>query len=62
VASGSGGAFERGDKVRIVDGPYRGFEGLVDEAPRGARLRVIVPGPDGRPTELEFTQAEVRPL
>ena len=54
---------ERGDKVRIVDGPYRGFEGLVHDAPvKGARIRVVVPGPDGRPTELELTQAEVRPL
>ncbi|MBI3635934.1 MAG: KOW motif-containing protein [Candidatus Rokubacteria bacterium] len=53
---------ERGDKVRIIDGPYRGFEGLVDDAPvKGARIRVIVPV-HGRPTELEFTHAEVRPL
>ena len=25
-------SFERGDKVRILEGPYRGFEGVIDEA------------------------------
>ena len=23
--------FERGDKVRILEGPYRGLEGVIDE-------------------------------
>ena len=50
--------FERGDKVRIADGPYRGFEGLVEGVDAG-RMHVILPV-FGRPTpvELEYYQVE----
>ncbi len=56
-------ALERGDKVRIVEGPHRGVEGLVttEATVRGARVRVVVPV-NGRLTELEFTRGQVRPL
>jgi transcriptional antiterminator NusG len=54
--------FEPGDKVRIIEGPYRGFEGLVDETtPREGRMHVIV-RVHGRLTRLEFTVGQVRSL
>lgn len=50
--------FEPGDQVRIVDGPFTGFQGVVDEvkADRG-RVRVMV-SIFGRltPVELDFMQ------
>jgi len=52
--------FERGDKVRIADGPYRGYEGLV-EALEAGRMQVIVPVFD-RPTRVELEARQVRPL
>jgi transcriptional antiterminator NusG len=54
--------FERGDKVRILDGPYRGFEGVIDEAASvEGRLHVVVPV-YGRHTRLELAYGQVRPL
>ena len=52
--------FERGDKVRIADGPYRGYEGLI-EALEAGNLQVIVPV-YGRPTRVELDVRQVRPL
>jgi transcription termination/antitermination protein NusG len=52
--------FERGDKVRIADGPYRGFEGLVEGLEAG-RMQLIVPV-SGRPTRVELDVRQVRPL
>ena len=55
-------SFERGDKVRILDGPYRGFEGVVDEATASdGRLGVFVQV-YGRHTRLELASGQVRPL
>jgi transcriptional antiterminator NusG len=55
-------SFERGDKVRILEGPYRGFEGVVDEAAAAdGRLQVFVPV-FGRHTRLELAVRQVRPL
>jgi transcriptional antiterminator NusG len=54
--------FERGDKVRILDGPYRGFEGVIDETGSGdGRLQVFVPL-SGRHTRLDLAYGQVRPL
>jgi transcription termination/antitermination protein NusG len=54
--------FERGDKVRIIDGPYRGFEALVDETvPQQSRLSVFV-RVHGRLTRLELAFGQVRHL
>jgi transcription termination/antitermination protein NusG len=53
--------FERGDKVRIADGPYRGYEGLVEALEAGSLLQVIVPV-FGRPTRVELEARQVRPL
>ena len=54
--------FERGDKVRILDGPYRGFEGVIDEtASTEERLHVLIPV-YGRHTRLELAYGQVRPL
>ena len=55
-------SFERGDKVRILDGPYRGLEGLIEETTAGEeRLHVVVPT-IGRHTRLELAYGHVRPL
>lgn len=50
--------FEMGDHVRIVDGPFTNFEGIIDEVkPEKGKLRVIV-SIFGRstPVELDFIQ------
>ena len=55
-------SFERGDKVRILDGPYRGLEGVIDEtAAAEGHLHVLVPV-YGRHTRLELAYRQVRPL
>ena len=52
--------FQRGDKVRVIDGPFVNFQGVVDDMnhERG-RMKVVVPV-FGRPTpvELEYYQVE----
>ncbi|MDO9529742.1 MAG: transcription termination/antitermination protein NusG [Syntrophales bacterium] len=50
--------FEVGDQVRIIDGPFTNFDGMVDEVkPEKGKLRVIV-SIFGRstPVELDFIQ------
>jgi transcription termination/antitermination protein NusG len=55
-------SFERGDKVRIIEGPYRGFEALVDETlPQDGRMHVFV-RVGGRLTRLELAYTQVRHL
>jgi transcription termination/antitermination protein NusG len=52
--------FERGEVVRVVDGPFRGFNGVVDEArPEKGKVKVLV-SIFGRqtPVELDFVQVE----
>lgn len=52
--------FHKGDKVRIIDGPFIGFNGMVDEIhPEQSKLKVLV-SIFGRstPVELGFHQVE----
>jgi transcription termination/antitermination protein NusG len=51
---------QRGDKVRVIDGPFVNFQGVVDDMnPERGRMKVVVPV-FGRPTpvELEYYQVE----
>ncbi len=51
-------SFEEGDEVRVVDGPFTNFQGVVDEMkPDKEKLRVLITV-FGRPTpvELDFIQ------
>ncbi len=52
--------FSKGDNVRIIDGPFMGFNGLVDEVdPDHSRVKALV-SIFGRstPVELAFSQIE----
>ena len=50
--------FEEGDHVRIIDGPFTNFDGIIDEVkPEKGKLRVIVSiFVRSTPVELDFIQ------
>ena len=52
--------FQRGDKVRVIDGPFVNFQGVVEDiSPERGRMKVVVTV-FSRPTpvELEYYQVE----
>lgn len=52
--------FDSGDEVRVIDGPFTNFNGVVDEVnPEKGKIRVLV-SIFGRstPVELEFVQVQ----
>ena len=55
-------AFERGDKVRILEGPYRGLEGVIDDTTVAERRLHVLVAMQGRHTRLDLAYGQVRPL
>ncbi|MBP9674533.1 MAG: transcription termination/antitermination protein NusG [Bacteriovoracaceae bacterium] len=55
----SGAHFSQGDSVKVIEGPFTSFVGMVEEVNDKGRLKVQV-SIFGRPTpvELDFTQVE----
>jgi len=53
-------AYHKGDHVRIIDGPFLGFNGMVDDVdPERSRVKVLVSiFGRGTPVELGFLQVE----
>ena len=52
--------FQKGDKVRVIEGPFVNFSGMIEDmSPERGRMKVVVPV-FGRPTsvELEYYQVE----
>jgi len=54
--------FEEGDEVRVIDGPFTNFQGVVDEVKEDKeKLRVLITV-FGRPTPVELDYIQVNKL
>lgn len=52
--------FEEGDEIRVIDGAFNGFNGIVDQVKQEKQKVIVLVSIFGRatPVELEFTQVE----
>ncbi len=57
------GGFQPGDRVRVVDGPFEGYEGLFDaRIPGQARVRILLDMLSGRALPVELHPGYLEPV
>lgn len=57
------GGFQPGDRVRVVDGPFEGYEGLFDaRIPGQVRVRILLDMLSGRALPVELHPGYLEPV